>query len=52
MHKVSSYLANVESVVLNEKYKNLLELVNVCTAVFLLVKCPRTGLKGKIFCLL
>ena len=31
MHKVSSYLAIIESVVLKEKCKNLLELVNVCT---------------------
>ena len=47
MHKVSSYLAIVESVDLKEKYKILLELVNICTTVFLLVKCPRTGLEGK-----
>ena len=50
MHTVSSYLAIIESVVLKEKCKNLLELVNVCALVFLLVKCSRTGLKGKIFC--
>ena len=47
IYKVSSYLAIVESVVLKEKYRNLLELMNVCIPVYLLVKCPRTGLKGK-----
>ena len=52
MYKISSYLMIAESVVLKKIYKNLLELVNVCTLVFLLAKCSRTGLKGKIFCLL
>ena len=47
MYKISSYLMIAESVVLKKIYKNLLELVNVCALVFLLVKCPRNGLKGK-----
>ena len=52
MHEVSSYLGIEELVDLKEKCKNVLELVNVCAAVFPLAKCLRTGLKGKIFCLL
>ena len=47
MYKISSYLMIAESVVLKKINKNLLELVNVCAPVFLLAKCPRTGLRGK-----
>ena len=47
MHKVSSYLVIEQSLDFKEKYKNLLELMNICTTVFLLVECRKAGLKGK-----
>ena len=52
MYKISSYLTIAELVVLKKINKTLLGLVGLSALGFLLAKCPGTGLRGKIFCLL